>query len=99
MFFKASAWALLLLLLYGLFATAAKARQKVHRQEVSPAGQRASKAAGSTPEIPSQPFLLNASEGLSVIGAALESRGRGYSKRDCSHLVHAVYERAGFPYS
>lgn len=34
-----------------------------------------------------------------MIGAALESRGRGRSKPDCSHLVHAVYERAGFPYS
>ncbi len=34
-----------------------------------------------------------------MIGAALESRGRGRSRPDCSHLVHTVYERAGFPYS
>lgn len=43
--------------------------------------------------------LLNSSEGLSVISAALESRGRAHSKPDCSHLVHAIYDRAGFPYS
>jgi hypothetical protein len=42
---------------------------------------------------------MNASEGLSVIGAALETRGNGLSRLDCSHLVHTVYERAGFPYS
>src|SRR5258708_33347307 len=47
----------------------------------------------------SQAFLLNANEGLSVIGAALESRGRAHAKADCSHLVNAVYNRAGFPYS
>jgi cell wall-associated NlpC family hydrolase len=34
-----------------------------------------------------------------VIGAALESRGPAHPKPDCSHLVHAVYERAGYPYS
>jgi len=49
---------------------------------------------------PHKPFpLLNSSEGLSVISAALESRGHAHSKPDCSHLVHTIYERAGFPYS
>jgi len=43
--------------------------------------------------------LLTASEGLSVIGAALESRGRAHSKPDCSHFVHSVYQSAGFPYA
>ena len=45
------------------------------------------------------PRLLSADEGLAVLGAALESRSHSYSEADCSHLVHAVYERAGFPYS
>jgi hypothetical protein len=45
------------------------------------------------------PSLLSTTEGLAVISAALESRGRGRSKLDCSHLVHAVYERAGFRYA
>jgi hypothetical protein len=42
---------------------------------------------------------LNQSEGLAILGAALESRRRGKSGSDCSHLVQAIYERAGFPYS
>jgi hypothetical protein len=44
-------------------------------------------------------LLLTPSEGLSVIGTALESRAGGLSNLDCSHLVHTVYERAGFAYS
>jgi cell wall-associated NlpC family hydrolase len=42
---------------------------------------------------------LTTDDGLSVIAAALDSRVRLYSGNDCSHLVHAIYERAGFPYS
>ncbi|HEY3975391.1 MAG TPA: NlpC/P60 family protein [Candidatus Sulfotelmatobacter sp.] len=41
---------------------------------------------------------LTADEGLAVISAALDRRVRRYSGQDCSHLVHAIYERAGFPY-
>jgi cell wall-associated NlpC family hydrolase len=47
---------------------------------------------------------LSADDGLSVIAAALDPKVRRslYAKnqgRDCSHLVHAIYERAGFPYA
>lgn len=42
--------------------------------------------------------LLTADEGLAIIGAALEIRHSPHSNGDCSHLVHAIYERAGFPY-
>src|SRR5882724_13094240 len=42
---------------------------------------------------------LNLSEGLAILGAALESRHRGKSTSDCSHFAQAIYERAGFPYS
>jgi hypothetical protein len=42
--------------------------------------------------------LLSADEGLAVLSAALESRANSDSEADCSHLVHAIYERAGFPY-
>ena len=45
------------------------------------------------------PRPLNFSEGLAILGAALDSRKRGNSSSDCSHLVQAIYERAGFPYS
>ena len=41
---------------------------------------------------------LSPDDGLSVIAAALDSSPRLYSRRDCSHLVHAIYERAGFRY-
>jgi len=42
---------------------------------------------------------LTPDDGLSVIAAALDSRVRRYAGHDCSHLVHAIYERAGFPYA
>ena len=41
---------------------------------------------------------LSRDEGLDILGAALDTRHRLSNERDCSHLVHAVYERAGFPY-
>jgi hypothetical protein len=42
---------------------------------------------------------LTGGEGLAVLGAALKSHPRPGLKSDCSHLVHAIYERAGFPYA
>jgi cell wall-associated NlpC family hydrolase len=42
---------------------------------------------------------LSPDDRLAVIAAALDSRARRYSERDCSHLVHAIYERAGFSYT
>jgi len=42
---------------------------------------------------------LTPDDGLAVISAALDSKVRRYSGHDCSHLVHAIYERAGFPYA
>ncbi len=41
---------------------------------------------------------LNSDDGLAVISAALDSRVRPFFGGDCSHLVHAIYERAGFSY-
>lgn len=42
---------------------------------------------------------LSPDEGLSVIAAALDSKVRRDAGHDCSHLVHAIYERAGFRYA
>ena len=42
---------------------------------------------------------LNQDDRLSLIAAALDARVRRDSERDCSHLVHAIYEQAGFPYA
>jgi len=46
----------------------------------------------------SQPGL-SADERLAVIASALDAKTRRFAERDCSHLVHAIYERAGFPYA
>ena len=43
--------------------------------------------------------MVSPDDGLAVIAAALDSRVRIHAKRDCSHLVHAIYDQAGFPYS
>ena len=42
---------------------------------------------------------LSPDDRLSLIAAALDSKPRRYAERDCSHLVHAIYERAGLPYA
>jgi hypothetical protein len=42
--------------------------------------------------------LLDDSDGLAVLGAALETRHKSAQSSDCSHLVHAIYEKAGFSY-
>jgi hypothetical protein len=41
------------------------------------------------------PRPLTRHEGLAIVRAALHSR---HYAPDCSHLVHSLYERAGFPY-
>lgn len=53
----------------------------------------------SQPAQPLPPATLTGEEGLAVLGAALKSHPRPGLKSDCSHLVHAIYERAGFPYA
>lgn len=42
---------------------------------------------------------LSGDEQLSLIAAALDARVRRSATPDCSHLVHAIYEEAGFPYA
>lgn len=42
---------------------------------------------------------LTADERLSLLGAAIDTRLRQDAEPDCSHLVHAIYQAAGFPYS
>jgi len=60
--------------------------------------QRTVPRSGDRHQDPPAVGLLSLDEGLSVLGAALESRVRLGANSDCSHLVHAIYERAGFPY-
>jgi len=42
--------------------------------------------------------LLTPSDALAILGAALDSRHYRNLPSDCSHLVHELYGRAGFPY-
>lgn len=56
-------------------------------------------AVSSPQESASAPRLLTPKEGRSVVAAAWEHREQVRRKPDCSHLVHQVYEFAGFPYS
>jgi hypothetical protein len=50
-----------------------------------------------TAKISSQ--FLDDDDRLSLLAAALDKNVRRTSERDCSHLVHAIYEHAGFPYA
>jgi len=67
----------------------ATAAQKAH-QRVRPVENSA--------EVRQSVRLINADEGMAIIGAALEVRYRRHPREDCSHLVHDIYKRAGFPY-
>ncbi len=42
---------------------------------------------------------LSSKDRRAVIASALHSKTLRYSEHDCSHLVHAVYQRAGLPYA
>jgi hypothetical protein len=44
------------------------------------------------------PLTVTSDDGLSVLAAALDFHDHPNSRTDCSHLVHAIYVRAGFPY-
>jgi hypothetical protein len=42
---------------------------------------------------------VNTDDGLGILGAALDFRHRHHRIPDCSHLVHIIYQDAGFSYS
>ena len=75
-------------LLWG-FAWCASWAQQEHRQSRTASNANQGRETDRT---------LSPDDGLSVIAAALDSRVRLHSERDCSHLVHAIYRRAGFRY-
>jgi cell wall-associated NlpC family hydrolase len=47
---------------------------------------------------PPHPVTLTKQDGLSIVSVARDSHLRRRSGNDCSHLVHTIYERAGFLY-
>jgi len=64
-----------------------------------PSVQGDSRKTGSVPAKPPAAKLLDSNQGLAILGAALETKHPGRPGADCSHLVHAIYEKAGFPYT
>lgn len=67
------------------------------QRETSPSAE------GTTAPVPGRTArrphrTITSDDGLSVIAAALDPKVRRYAGHDCSHLVHAIYDRAGFPY-
>ncbi|HXT74787.1 MAG TPA: NlpC/P60 family protein [Candidatus Eisenbacteria bacterium] len=42
--------------------------------------------------------LLGAKDGHEIVAVALEHEPASRKTQDCSHLVHEIYDRAGFPY-
>lgn len=82
-------------LLFGIALSLSSAQSASHPTGTSnPTRQTASGNHGGNPD-----RALSPDDGLSVIAAALDSKKLRYSERDCSHLVHAIYARAGFPTS
>ena len=68
---------------------------------------RALQAASNSPPMPAvecrsvhdaRGRTLNKNDRSSVIAAALHSEKARHAGHDCSHLVHSIYESAGFPY-
>jgi hypothetical protein len=61
--------------------------------------QTTSRKASSPPPKLHSAQLVNPEQGLAILGAALATKHPGRAGADCSHLVHAIYEKAGFPYT
>lgn len=59
------------------------------------AAQRKPMAADSSPAV-GKAKLLTREEGLALVDTAFEKRFR--TTPDCSHFVHSVYNRAGYPF-
>jgi cell wall-associated NlpC family hydrolase len=60
---------------------------------------KTSSAKTSTAHPRSNEHLLTQDDGLAVISAALDTQRHFGSEHDCSHLVHAIYQKAGFSYA
>jgi hypothetical protein len=79
--------AIAVLILWGLAAQSLSAQREIQKH---PTGETVS-AKGQVVA-----HTLTPDDGLAVIAAALDSRVHPRTKRDCSELVHAIYDRAGF---
>jgi hypothetical protein len=95
--FYAKGVLLVLLVCLGACASFAQEQQKDQRGNSNPAYR----AKHKTPELQRKPIKdrpLTPSEGLAILGAALDFRHHAKFSSDCSHFVHELYGSAGFPY-
>jgi hypothetical protein len=83
------------LLLVSLQAIPAAIAQ--HAQSASDPSFRPVRDASSQPSPPAQ--SLTPDERLTILGTALDLRRYPKLGTDCTHFIHALYERAGFPYT
>jgi NlpC/P60 family len=90
--------AIVLLVLCGLAAGAASAQQPRKSASSRPISRASDDLARSSPDSAAD-RTLTPDDGLAVIAAALDSRIHVGAEPDCSHLVHAIYSRAGFSYT
>jgi hypothetical protein len=96
----------LLVLLFCLGASASFAQEQEQQQQQQQKDRQGSsnhayRAIRETPDLPRKPIKarpLTASEGLAILGEALDFRHHANLPEDCSHFVHELYGRAGFPY-
>src|ERR1700687_1031408 len=93
---------LLFLLLCVTAARVPLAQEQEQAKDKRASSNHAYRVTRETPDQPQKPIVprpLTLSEGLAILGAALDSR-RHHAKfsSDCSHFVHELYGSAGFPY-
>ena len=62
------------------------------------AQEKSADSRSPSPHRPAPRKTLNAEDRQAVLDAALDWRKSRPSEHDCSHLVHSIYTRAGFPY-
>jgi hypothetical protein len=91
---------ILLLYLAAVRPGLAQEREQEKEKRISTNGpDRVPRKTPDLKEPPTEPRLLTPNEGLAILGAALDSRHRRSDfSSDCSHFVHALYERAGFSF-
>jgi cell wall-associated NlpC family hydrolase len=66
-------------------------------QETAPSVAQEPEVQAHKPRHPAR-HTLSKDDRSSVVAVALHSRKARPAGRDCSHLVHSIYQRAGFPY-
>src|ERR1700694_834583 len=70
-------------------------------QEKQASSNGAYRVTRETPDLHQTPIgsrALTMSEGRAILDLALDSHYHAQFAFDCSHFVHGIYERAGFPY-